>query len=230
MTNNDTYKVYKHTTPAGKVYIGITCREVNKRWQNGRGYTYSHNYHFEQAIKKYGWENIRHEILCDGLTKEQAEAKEVELIREYDSTNPDKGYNIRSGGEAGSRLNEETKRQLSEMRKGEKNPMWGRHDPKPWQRGNNRGIVGENHPMFGRRGEASVRFGARHSPESIEMMRANNKNSRPVRCVETGEVFRSAQEAARALGKESGNAIMGCCNRKPHYNTALGYHWEHADN
>lgn len=30
--------VYKHTSPSGKVYIGITNQPANKRWKNGMGY------------------------------------------------------------------------------------------------------------------------------------------------------------------------------------------------
>lgn len=29
------YTVYKHTTPSGKVYIGITGQKPERRWQNG---------------------------------------------------------------------------------------------------------------------------------------------------------------------------------------------------
>lgn len=225
------YTVYRHTSPSGKVYIGITCRDVKKRWDNGRGYTYSHNKHFEGAIQKYGWENFAHEILLTGLTKEEAEAKEVELIKEYDSTNPARGYNIRSGGSAHSKLSEETKAKLSEMRRGEGNPMYGDHRPKPWQLGNNRGIVGENHPMYGRRGEDNPRYGMHHTPEAIAKMRTNSPARKPVRCIETGEVFESIQAACRWLGKEgrTGSAISLVCQHRPHYNTACGYHWEYAE-
>ena len=72
------FKVYKHTAPSGKIYIGITGQEVNKRWQNGFGYV--GNDYFMKAIKKYGWDSIKHEILFDRLTKEEAESKEIELI------------------------------------------------------------------------------------------------------------------------------------------------------
>ena len=70
------YCVYKHTTPSGKVYIGITSKPVEKRWLNGRGY--ARNEHFWNAIKKYGWENIEHRVLVSGLSKE--EASEVEKM------------------------------------------------------------------------------------------------------------------------------------------------------
>lgn len=94
------YFVYKHTCPNGKVYIGITCQTPSKRWHNGKGY-YQNKY-FTSAIEKYGWQNIKHEILFDSLTKEQAEAKEIELIAFYKSNQREYGYNISVGGESGA--------------------------------------------------------------------------------------------------------------------------------
>lgn len=32
------YTVYKHTSPSGKVYIGITKRKPEYRWNKGKGY------------------------------------------------------------------------------------------------------------------------------------------------------------------------------------------------
>lgn len=92
------YIVYMHTAPNNKKYIGITRQEKpEKRWgSNGCGYI--GNEHFSRAISKYGWNNIKHEILYTGLTKEEAEQKEIELIAYYDSMNPDKGYNMTIGG------------------------------------------------------------------------------------------------------------------------------------
>ena len=50
----------------------------------------------KRAIEKYGWENIEHRILLDGLTKEQAEKAEREFIIAYDSIR--NGYNASIGG------------------------------------------------------------------------------------------------------------------------------------
>ena len=64
----DNYKIYKHTFPNGKVYIGLTSQEPKKRWgSDGNGY-YGQKYIY-RAIKKYGWKNIKHEILFDNLSK-----------------------------------------------------------------------------------------------------------------------------------------------------------------
>lgn len=109
------YVVYKHTSPSGKVYIGITSKSVERRWLNGRGYS---TQMFYRAILKYGWDNIRHEILYVNLTKEEAEQKEIELIAYYKSNQPDFGYNIANGGNCAGSVAEETKRKLSELHKG----------------------------------------------------------------------------------------------------------------
>lgn len=111
------YYIYKHKTPNGKVYIGQTCKTPNKRWANGYGYK---GQVFYNAILKYGWENIEHEILFEGLSKEEADKKEIEMISFYNSSNPKYGYNISFGGSGtpGVRLSNEIKQKISNAHKG----------------------------------------------------------------------------------------------------------------
>ena len=90
-----TFKVYKHVCPNGKIYIGITSRSLNERWQNGKGY----KGYFRKAIDKYGWDNIKHYVLKGDYTESEAKAKEIELIAKYQSNNPEYGYNLTSGGD-----------------------------------------------------------------------------------------------------------------------------------
>ena len=98
---NDKWVLYKHTFPNGKVYIGITSQDVKDRWRkNGEGYIGQPI--MERAIKKYGWENIKHEILLENLSKEEAGKKESEYIEKYHSYYKDPlgpGYNMTKGGE-----------------------------------------------------------------------------------------------------------------------------------
>lgn len=109
--------VYKHTSPSNKVYIGITCKAPNDRWASGFGY--EHQVYFFRAIVKYGWINFKHEILFEGLTKEEAEAKEVELIARYNSADLNFGYNIDLGGN-NHRLSVEARKKISEAKTGKK--------------------------------------------------------------------------------------------------------------
>jgi len=119
--------VYKHTSPSGKVYIGITSQKPEQRWRNGKGY--KNNEHFFKAIQKYGWDNIKHEIIKDGLIKEEACELEKKLIEIYDSTNCDYGYNKSFGGEGthgvqscwkGKHLPKETREKIAQSNTGKK--------------------------------------------------------------------------------------------------------------
>lgn len=112
--------VYKHVSPSEKVYIGITKRNPERRWQNGSGYL--NNDYFMKAIRKYGWENFKHEILFANLTKQEAEAKEIELISQYKSDQREFGYNIQHGGSSIGKHSEETKRKIGDANKG--NTIW----------------------------------------------------------------------------------------------------------
>lgn len=109
------YSVYKHTAPNGKVYIGVTGVAPKCRWANGEGYR---NQIFYRAVKKYGWENINSEILFEGLNKEEAEKKEIELISYYKSNIPEYGYNIQNGGSLAGKHFDLTKKKLSNLKKG----------------------------------------------------------------------------------------------------------------
>lgn len=91
------WSVYIHTTPNGKVYIGITSKDPKARWNSGHGYRKCKR--FWNAIVKYGWDNIKHDVWYDNLTKREAEDIERKLIAEYQSTNPEFGYNILPGGD-----------------------------------------------------------------------------------------------------------------------------------
>lgn len=106
------YIVYKHTTPNGKAYVGVTRMEPERRWRHGEGY--KKHVLFHRAIEKYGWENIRHEILFEGLTQQEASEKEIELIRDLDLCNPSKGYNIDTGGFCKGKHSAATRAKLSE--------------------------------------------------------------------------------------------------------------------
>ncbi|MBR5303473.1 MAG: GIY-YIG nuclease family protein [Candidatus Gastranaerophilales bacterium] len=109
MENN--YTVYMHIFPNNKVYIGITNKNVNSRWRkNGVGYTNCPR--MNNAINKYGWENVEHKILYEYLTKEEAEQKEIELIAQYKSNYREFGYNIANGGMHKGKCSEETKKKI----------------------------------------------------------------------------------------------------------------------
>lgn len=94
LTHNvaEKYTIYKHIFPNGKVYIGMTQQELNKRWINGLGYR--DNEAMFNDIVLYGWNNIGHEIIEEIYgDKSRACHREQELIFEHKSHLPEYGYN-----------------------------------------------------------------------------------------------------------------------------------------
>ena len=153
------YKVYKHENLInGKVYIGITSMDVKKRWENGNGY--SKQQLFWRAIQKYGWHSFSHEILYDGLSKEDAEQKEIELIATYNSNNPEYGYNIQNGGNSLGKHSKETRKKISESNKGKfitpeqrlktSNTLKGRKMPLEIRKKISESLKGENCYWYGK--------------------------------------------------------------------------------
>lgn len=100
------YVVYKITnTINDKIYIGIT-NNTKLRWSsNGKQYRArgvdKNSRPFWNAIQKYGWEKFDKKVILSNLTYEEALQKEIEMIKSYDSTNKNKGYNVSLGGNGG---------------------------------------------------------------------------------------------------------------------------------
>ena len=106
----DNFKVYVHTTPDGKRYVGVTSIEPEKRWLNGKGYPQKV---FGSAIEEFGWENILHEIVAENLSEQEASEMEIFLIKKYNTTDERFGYNVRNWGY--KKLKREPKKETIKM-------------------------------------------------------------------------------------------------------------------
>ena len=77
-----------------------------------------------------------------------------------------------------------------------------------------------------RKGKGKVK----KTPEQISHMKANHSGGAEkvaVFCIETQQKYTSINDAARATGINK-KQISGCCRKRPHYNTAGGFHWEYV--
>lgn len=231
----ENYTVYKHVNKTnGKVYIGITSGSPKKRWGNGRGYHGSA--HFKAAIEKYGWDNFEHLIIQEGLTKTEACNLEQKLIADLDARNPEKGYNLSSGGESGAlgvvqKEEDKQKRRQSciktwsdpELRAEQSRRLKGKKksdDAKAHMRESAKRREAPSEEQKARISDTLKEYYS--DPENRKKMSdAVPKNA--VRCVDTNQVYSSSHEAARQTGVYQGN-IYACCMGKRR--KAGGLHWE----
>jgi len=95
----------------GKIYVGQSWYPLLTR-MGKNGCNYSHSVYLFNAIKKYGVEKFRYEVLERCKTQEEADESEKDYIEHYDARKQGIGYNIKEGGSAG-RHSEETKKKIS---------------------------------------------------------------------------------------------------------------------
>lgn len=105
-----------------KKYIGQSV-DIENRWYHEKK-LYGINKHLKSAFQKYGLENFSFEIL-EECAVEELNQKEKEYIEKFNTTNREVGYNQTTGGDHYKVINktpmsEETKRKISESRKGMK--------------------------------------------------------------------------------------------------------------
>ena len=223
---NNNYIVYVHTSPSNKRYIGITSQKPERRWRkNGAGYK-DHVY-FWKAIQKYGWDNFKHEILFDGLTKDKAEQKEVELIAYYNSNDIVFGYNMSVGGESGSKgykYTDEQRRHMSEIHKGEKNGMYGKRHTEETIEKERVTHLRENLSDDTIYKMSIAKKGKKRDRQAVEKQIETISNK--VICIETSIVYNGAKEAGR-LNNIDPSCISKVCRGER--KTAGGFHWQYGD-
>ena len=130
------YSVYTITCLINKkIYIGYTKHSIQHRFkQHINKSKYNVINKFLNAIRYYGSENFRVELLISVNNKEDALKNEVRFINEYNSIK--NGYNTSKGGTDGSTgqkkgyiLSEGHKKNISLNHhdiKGERNPFYGK--------------------------------------------------------------------------------------------------------
>ena len=220
------YCVYVHIFPNGKVYVGVTGDIPERRWgANGCNYK---NPYIKNAIKKYGWQNIKHEIICDGLTMEQASDMEIEMIKKFNSANRMFGYNISFGGikekicseetkrklrnfNTGKILSEETKKKISEYQKGQKRSEETRKRMSKAQKINfNNGNNAMHSPQV--RKKVAQKLKGKKFPKWI-LEKATKAKYHPVMNINTGVIYQSIKSACDETGLNRTTIIRQCTGK-----------------
>lgn len=149
-----------------------------------------------RAIRKHGINGFEVKILVIVGTKQEMDYYEIELIRIWNTTNPEKGYNITHGGDGsfGVKMSKETRAKMSEARTGLIMPE--SHRQKLSERSiGNKYAAGRKMTQDNFNKLMAVHIGAKRTPEAREKMRQSqlgNKHSE-----ETKQRMREAQQRRR---------------------------------
>lgn len=241
----------------GKVYIGQTTNLKRRLYYHFNEHTGKFNNNpIYEAITEYGRDGFDVEVLVEleAETKkalfQKLVAVEKEKILEYNSI--ESGFNVAFGHEPtkavmeasirahkGMHHTEETKRKIAEAMRGRKMPPKSPETLRRMseaQKGKKRSKESIEKQRASVTGEKNPFYGKEHSEESRKKISASRKGkgtgpdnfaSRAVRCIETGEIFITAVEAAAMKGISSHRNISFACRGRTH--TCGGYHWEYAD-
>lgn len=101
------FVVYKAEFPNGKVYIGKTKDFDSRKIKHSYSARY-YNTKLTSAIKKYGFESIKWEIVFETDDLSLLNQKEIEFILKYDSIK--NGYNTSTGGDGGDNISNNPRR------------------------------------------------------------------------------------------------------------------------
>lgn len=121
----------------GKVYVGQAVK-TNRRLSNHKSAlrgNHHTNKHLQSSWNKYGEDAFEFNVL-EYCSEKSLDCAEKWWIHHFSATNREKGYNKEDGGNKNKHHSLESRRKMSEAKKGENNPNYG--------------IKGENHHRFGK--------------------------------------------------------------------------------
>lgn len=208
-----TYIIYRYLNKKnGKVYIGQTCNESRRKYIHLRDVKKGSKLAFHRAIREYGIDNFEYSVMVSNLSKSVADCVEIEIIKLYNSTDSNFGYNIHKGGRGGALY-------------GTDHPMFGKKRPDVAEMNfSKKGIKLSDER---KKQISELLTGRFHSVESkIKMSKSRSDyykthitsdetrlklsigrigktggGNRQVRCIETGEIYISCRQAGIAIGK-----------------------------
>lgn len=220
------YYVYQHINKAnGKRYIGITKQNPESRW-GVDGINYKSSPYFYAAIQKYGWDNFEHDVICSNLTKDEACAKEIELIAHFNTQDKQYGYNIMEGGSAPA-VPEEIRAIMSEKMRGNKNGLGHTCSEekklKISEAQKGRKLTDDHKAKL-----SAAKKGRPHASPSAQTRKkiSDSHVKKRVYCYETDKVYESIQSCAKELGIEP-TSVCACC--KGRHKLTHGYHLRYYD-
>lgn len=203
-------------TVNGKRYIGQSINVQNRIANHKSALRHNHheNEHLQKSFNKYGEDCFIFDIICE-CAEEQLDELERYYIFYYDCMNPDKGYNLESGGNARKHWSNELLEKMKAVRGGENSGMWGKRHTEE-----TKAIMRE---------KALGRVMSDKTKEKLSQAH-KGKLAKPLYCIEADAVFPSSLEAAEFAGLKSRSSIFeNIAGRKSyagrHPETGEPLHW-----
>lgn len=206
------YKATSQTT--GKIYIGQSSQTLSERiaQHNSHAYGHQYNYHFHNAIRKYGKDDFKYEIIEDDIKDiVTLNEREIYWIKYYNSYY--NGYNSTFGGDGHKTRDDEliiklfndgkTTQEICEITKYNKNTVY-----KAYKLNN---LTEEN---LQRKNE-KIKLRCSKQVEQYDLEGNFIK------------LWGSASECGRALGNQS--LISAICRQEKNILSAYGYLFKYAD-
>lgn len=199
--------IYKITNKInGKVYIGQTIRTVEERWKAHYYECVNQklNTRLGRAIRKYGFVNFRIEVIekTDDLDK-----REIFYISKYRSCGKN-GYNIKIGGSGGPHAQSTKNKIAKSNKKRVRTDEMRTHMSlaiKKWHK--ERGYVPRSEEF---KKKISLANGKRKMPHNVKIIfqEYNEKNRKPIICIDSNVEYSSITEACKALNLNAGHINM----------------------
>ena len=217
----------------GKTYIGQSI-DIKRRFSEHRCISHESNIHLKRALKKYGKENFKYEVLeeCDISELDEKEVYYISTLK------PE--YNIASGGQSSLRTYpEEVKKVISQKSKAQ----WERmtDEEKRYRVEHNLKGQPKGHLVSDetRKKLRDKNLGKKQSVETINKrkqtiiekkkngyVQTNAGHRKKVICVETREIFDSVKEASERFNINPSNISHVLKGKQK---STKGYHFEYLE-
>ena len=192
----------------GKIYVGKTKQQLEKRMNQHKHNSKTVNSGISAAIRKYGWENFKVEVL-EICPIDKLDEREIFWIAKLNSKAP-AGYNLTDGGDGNSNPSAETRARMSANHpdiSGKKNPNYGKHRKHSQQTRDkiSAALKGEKAPGYGKHfsQETRAKISANHADVSGEKNPNYGKHRKHSQA--TRDKMSASQKAAWARRKALAN-------------------------
>lgn len=195
--------IYKLESPSGNVYIGIT-NNFEKRMSVHKQDSKRLSFQICKAIKKYGFENFKREIIETVEADNYKELrklmcdKEIFYIKKYNSYK--KGYNMTLGGDN------------VVPKFGKENHFYGKHHTEESKKKISGKAKLRKHTEEHKNKISLAGIGRKHSKESIEKMCKIQRElkGKKVICIETQEIFDTTIDCSLKYGIQRSDIRQVC--------------------